>query len=169
MLESRLIGETCYYIHDDLDEFLFEAVSHRIERMFSYVEDGSGEYELIAGFVEHSKSAYLYLAPEPLDQSRFGQQQLQFQRYLSQQGIESVRGRIEVAARGEILQFFDEEQEWQRVHEQQQDSPVCFVAYKGGTYLASLHREIYSLMEWNQTLTPGTSLRELQPYSDLEL
>ena len=135
MLEHRIIGKTSYSIHDNLDELLGEAERARPQRVFSYAEEGSGEYELIAGFAEHSTSASVYLAPEPLGRSLFEPQQQQFQHYLALRQIPSLRGRIEVAGGGEILEFFDEEKDWQKSRESEANSPLSFVKYGGRVYM----------------------------------
>ena len=169
MLEQRLIGETAYSVHDTVDKFLIEADRVRPKRVLSYTEDGSGKYELIAGFVEHSKSTFIYLAPEPLAGSPFGRQQRQFQQYLSEREISLLRGRIEVAAGGEILQFFAKERDWSKAVNEETDQALCFVEYCGERYLAVISEGIYFLTKWAKPLEMGTVLRRFESHSDLGL
>lgn len=169
MLESRLIGETGYHIYDDLPQFLTEVDKVRPKRVFSFAENGSGSYELIAGFVEHSKSASLYLASEHLDQPDFEEQQHKFQRYLFGRQIPLLHGKIEVAAGGEILQFFAHERDWLNAVEKEDDPFICLARYCGGVYLAAVLGGICSLTRCNQPPTPGAVMRELQPHSDIGL
>ncbi len=172
MLEVRVIGTTIHHTFDELEQFLTEVDHFRPRRVFSTVEEGSRKYELITGFVSGRESVHLYLSPEPLDRSPFRTQQQHFQRYLSQREIPLLRGKIEVAAKGEILEFFEGSEDWQRVIRARTSPPITMVEYNGGVYIAFIgdgYAGIHALTPLNQPLAAGMRVKRLQPHSDLGL